>query len=186
MRKKNAAGVRLAVKVAKKTLSVAAKILIELVEQQRDLNFLYFHRTHDWRPVRELRYEHVYFEALKEERLRRQAIKRLRENNYIKLQKEGNRVIATLTEDGRVKALQALIKSSTAYLGDGRLCLVSFDFPEAARAGRYSFRWFLKLSGFRFVQGSLWSIKKDVSGELRQLVALLQIGRWVKVFIAEE
>ncbi len=176
----------LAARAAKKALSIGTKILIELIEEQRDLNFFYFHRSYGWRPVRELRYEHEYYEARKNEYARRREVARLRKNKLIALRKEGGRIIARLTDDGRIKAVRALIRVSQNYLANGKICLVSFDFPEAARAARYGFRRFLKQAGFRFVQGSVWSINKDVYRDLDTLIGLLGIGRWVKIFIAEK
>jgi hypothetical protein len=171
------------VRAAKFVLSMTARILLELIESYEDYAFLYSHRFNDNRSIREARYDYEAYVQFENERMRKQAIKRLRENKYIKMRKEGDRVVMALTKNGKIKALQALIRISNDYYFDDRVCLVSFDFPEAARVARNNFRLFLKEAGFGYVQGSVWSIKKNVSGAVNELVKLLKIGRWVKIFI---
>jgi virulence-associated protein VapD len=174
------------VRVAKIVLTMSARILIELIEQQEDLNFLYFHRYNDNRSVREARYDYEMYQEAKEERLRRQAIKRLCENKYIKMRKEGDRVVMVLTKSGKLKALQAVIRNSKELYFNNKICLVSYDFPEAARSARNVFRLFLKRSGFRYLQGSVWLTKKDVSSVLKKMIRLLKINHWVEVFVVEK
>jgi hypothetical protein len=186
MLEKNVNRPKLPIRMAKKALSLTAVILLELIEQQRDMNFLYSHRYHFSRPIRELRRGHEYFEARREEYRRKQAVERLRQNKLVELRKVGNRVVAVLTDDGRVKALKTIITASLSKLPEAGTCIVSFDFPEAARSARRRFRCFLKQTGFKFVQGSVWSIDKDVVRELKMLVSILRIGPWVKIYIAGE
>jgi len=149
------------VRAGKKTLTVAAKILIALIEEVEDMQYM---RTHCYavlgKDVRSERYESEIGRRLHEEKIRRQAIKRLREQKFIKLRKEGDRVSYELTRSGKIKAMKVLIMHSSDYYFDKRICLVSFDFPEAASQARKVFRRFLKNVGFKFVQGSVWSSKK--------------------------
>ena len=173
-------------RAAKFVLSMTGRILLELMESYEDYAFLYSHRFNDNRSIREARYDHEAYERFNNERMRKQAIKRLRECKYIKMRKEGDRVVMALTKNGKIKGLQTLIRISKDFYSDDRICLVSFDFPEAARVARNNFRLFLKDAGFRYVQGSVWSIKKDVSRTVGELVKLLKIGHWVKIFIVVE
>jgi len=174
------------VRATKYVLSMTGRILLELMELYEDYAYLYSHRFNDDRTIREARYDHDAYERFENERMRKQAIKRLRESKYIKMRKEGDRVVMALTKNGKIKALQMLIRISKDVYSDDKVCLVSFDFPEAARVARNNFRLFLKEAGFGYVQGSVWSIKKDVSRAVNELVRLLKIGRWVKIFIVIE
>lgn len=172
-----------AVYIGKKVLGITGMILIEIFEQCEDANFL---RSHPWagysqsiRDDREeyrLRNEYVY------QLSRNQAIKRLKEGKYLKACKEGKRVIYILTNSGKARAIQTALKSSKGLLSN-KTCLVSFDFPEVSRKARNYFRYYLKSVGFKFVQGSVWSIDRDVVELMNKLICLLRIKSWVKIYV---
>ena len=173
--------------LGKKALSVAGRILIELLEQVEDIQFTETHyRSIFSSDLRAERLENEEGRRLHEEKMKRQAIKRLAEQKFIKLREEGRRVIYEFTNDGKIKALKILIANSENYYKDGLICVVAFDFPQAANEARRVFRNFLKSVGFTFVQGSVWSIKKDVSKDIRHFIKLLKIFRWVVVFEARQ
>jgi hypothetical protein len=180
-------GAEAGVKIGMRVLSVAEKILVALIEEAKDTQYM---RTHTYavlgRDVRSARHESEEIERLHELKMKRQAIERLREAKLIKLRREGKRVMCELTDSGRARAIKIATLSSKTYFDDGRLCLVSFDFPEVAREARNLFRYFLKSSGFSFVQGSVWSIKKDVAVLVGDYISILKIKRWVKVYTAIE
>jgi len=179
--------------LGKKVLSFSERVIIELIEQVEDMEYM---RTHCYavigRNVRSMRYEskegtrlHEEKERrLYEERMKRQAIERLRKQRFIKARKEGDRIVYELTTSGKVRALKTVIRLSDDYYLDNRFCLVSFDFPVAANEARRYFRRFIKSIGFKFVQGSVWMIKKNVSRELKALVVILNIKRWVEIYEA--
>jgi DNA-binding transcriptional regulator PaaX len=170
-------------RIARKSLKITAMILIELLEKVEDMNFL---RAHPWagysKSIRADRCEYDRAQRDKEKWQTKQAIKRLRERKFIKARKDGDRVVYELTAGGKVKALEIALRSSK-YVFDEKICLVSFDFPEASRRARNHFRHFLKKIGFKFVQGSVWSSRRDVSIPMQQLINLLRIESWVKVYI---
>ena len=60
--------------------------------------------------------------------------------------------------------------------------LVIFDFPEAAKESRQAFRRLLRRIGFEFIQFSVWSSKKNIIFEIREVVDILKLGRWVKIY----
>jgi len=187
MTKRSKKIIRGGVVLGKKALSVAGRILIELMEQVDDIKFTETHyRSIFSSDLRAERYESEEGRRLHEEKMKRQAIKRLVDQKYIKLREQGRRMIYELTNDGKIKALKILIANSEKYYKDGLICVVSFDFPQAANEARRVFRNFLKSVGFTFVQGSVWSIKKDVSKEIRHLIELLKIPRWALVFEARQ
>ena len=121
-------------------------------------------------------------EYSRKEREKKKAIWRLKENKWIKERKEGERVEYELTNNGRIAALGIVISQTNSFLPDGEWCLVVFDFPEAARRSRQFFRRLIKSFGFIGIQLSVWRSKKNVLREIRELVALLKIGRWVQVY----
>ena len=173
--------------LGKKALSVAGRMLIELLEQIDDIKFTETHyRSIFSSDLRAERYESEEGKRLHEEKMRRQAIKRLANQKFIKQCKEGERVVLELTEDGKIQALKMLIANCHDHFDGGRICLVYFDIPEAAKSARAAFRRFIKTVGFKYVQGSVWSIEKDVFKEMRYLIGLLKIDRWVEVYIAEK
>jgi len=173
--------------LGKKALSVAGRILIESLEQVDDIKFTKTHyRSIFSSDLRAERHESEEGCRLHEEKMKRQAVKRLAHQKYIKVREAGRQMICELTNDGKIKALKILIANSEKYYKDGLICVVSFDFPQAANEARRAFRNFLKSVGFIFVQGSVWSIKKDVSKEVRDLIELLKISRWAVVFVVHQ
>lgn len=173
-------------KIAKKALGITGRILIELIEQCEDFSFLYYHHwAGSSQSIRADRYDMERRQEWRAEYRRKQAIRRLKKAKFIKAKKVGDRAIYILTESGKVKALEVAIRSSQYVFAD-RLCVVSFDFPEAARHARNHFRYFLKKAGFRFVQGSVWSMDRDVSEPIICLIKILRIRQWVKVYLVSE
>ncbi len=173
--------------IGKKILSVAERILIELIEEVEDMQYM---RTHAYaalgHDVRSMRYESEEGKRLHEEKMKRQAVRRLKEQKFIKLRKEGDKMIHVLTVSGKVRAIKIAIRHCSEFYLDQRICLVSYDFPEAAKEARRAFRRFLKSVGFKFVQGSVWSINKNVIREFLLLVEVLRIRRWVEVYEARQ
>jgi len=172
-------------RIGRLALTVAETILIGIAEEMEDMEYI---RTHCYavigKDVRSARYESEEAERLHELKMRHQAMKRLVEEKLVRVRREGNKVVYMLTADGEVKAIKTAIRRCSDYFFDDRICLVSFDIPEAARKARSAFRRFLKSAGFRFVQGSVWSIKKNVARDVRALVSHLKIERWVEIYEA--
>jgi len=177
---------KIAASAAKNVLSLTGTILIEIMEKWEDEIFLYHHH---WagrgQSIRADRKEYEEVGSRYGRFARKQAIKRLRVAKLIRQRREGERVVLELTKSGKIRALEAAIKSAR-YPSADKTCLVSFDFPEVARDARNHFRLLLKRSGFKFVQGSVWSSPRDATVPLMVLIGLLRIRKWVKVFIVSE
>ena len=171
--------------LAKKALSIAEKVLLELVEQYEDMEYM---RTHSYsvlgRDVRSARYENEAGQRLHEIKMRRQAIKRLAEQKYIRLRREGDKVIYELTQNGKVRVIKTAMIYCDDYFLDKRICLYLLISPKRPEDARMAFRRFLKSVGFKFVQGSVWSIKKNIVGEMEAIIVQLKIRRWVEVYEA--
>jgi len=115
---------------------------------------------------------------------RRRALVRLRERRWVVEQREGDRVVDALTRDGKIAALEIVLRHTMRRLPAGQCLLVSFDIPEGARMARQQFRRLLKQSGFKFDHLSVWCTDKDVGTELRELVRILSIKKWVHIFLS--
>jgi len=169
--------------LARRALSLAEFLLIELIEEIDDFNFSvrypYATMGQSARLARE------YYEDNQREweaALKRRELRRLKQRKLIALREEGDRVIAVLTTDGKIIALQTIIRNIDKLLPEGQQCLVSFDVPEVSRKLRSSWRRLLKKFGFRFLHGSVWVTDRDLVGEMRELVFLAKIEKFVKVF----
>lgn len=114
------------------------------------------------------------------------ALYRLKEQKLLKLKKEGEQFILTLTRKGRVEALKHRIRNTTSVLLPKTICLVSFDFPEDIDWARDGWREFLKEVGFKQIHKSVWASRKDICGLMNELVKELRAERLVKVFKAKE
>jgi len=172
------------IKVAAKiALSVTEEFLLTLWEICDEMNCMRYHpglvMAVGGREARAILAKNEYY---RKEREKKKMIWRLKKNKWIKERKEGERVEYELTNNGRIAVLEIIIGRTDSFLPDGEWCLVIFDFPEAARRSRQIFRRLLKRLGFTGIQLSVWRAKKDVVREIRELVTLLKIDRWVQVY----
>ena len=169
--------------IAKIALSAAEEFLLSLWETYDDTCFARCHpflaMTVGAREGREIISESEFF---RKEREKRQAIRRLKQMKFLKERKEGNRLEYELSANGQVAALETIMRCTRSFLPDGEYCLVVFDFPEAARRSRQSFRRLLRRIGFERLQLSVWRTKKNVIRETRALIGLLKIGKWVEAY----
>lgn len=167
-----------------KALSVTEMVLLELEERSKDLSYLRRNSCSSFGgSVRIARERSEEIQRLHDLKMKRRSIERLKRQKYITLRAEGERVICELTTKGRIRTLRSKIKFSPDY-SDGSICLVVFDFPMGTCTARRYFRRVIKAAGFEFVQGSVWSSAKDVKNEIQDMVDLLKIGKWIKVYEA--
>jgi len=108
-----------------------------------------------------------------------QAIKRLREQGFIDLDKFNNSLVLKLTDKGREEALLRKILKDETW--DGKWRIVIFDIPEKHRRVRNTLRSKLKTWGFSPWQKSVWASKKNTTNLLRQFVKQIGIEKWVLV-----
>jgi len=112
---------------------------------------------------------------------RRTTLRRLKKKKWIEDRRLGNGVTYSLSQDVLAEYLRNSIKKTTAKIQTGEI-LVAFDFPEAASRARRDWRRLLKSVGFKQVQLSVWSTVKSVEEQITQLVGVLGIQKWVKVY----
>lgn len=108
-------------------------------------------------------------------------LRRLKKKKWVDDQKMGNGVTYILSHDILAEYLKDSIKNTTSKIHAGEV-VVAFDFPEAASRARRDWRRLLKSVGFKQVQLSVWSTVKAVEEQIAQLVKLLGIERWVKIY----
>lgn len=116
------------------------------------------------------------------EHKKRQALARLKKKRWIKHKKVGEKMLYTFHENAYVCALKEKIICSNKRLLGGKMSLVVFDFPEVAKKARNAFRSFLKEAGFAQKQLSVWISTKNVGDELRALIQILHLNKWVEVY----
>jgi len=117
------------------------------------------------------------------EKKKRRALKELKRKKWLTERQEGDKVVYELTESAVIQHLKSTIRSTTDVLPEPSIVLVTFDFPEAARRARNSFRYFLKSAGFAQKQLSVWFSTKSILGEMQALIRVLKIEKWVAVYL---
>ena len=154
--------------MTKVTASLVGSILLDLLDD--------FGKATDVMAYRARNYEHVLrIRAGRERQRRYQAIQRLKRQKLIEIRKTASGMSIALTANGRVKALREQIRLYKRRLPKGQSCVVIFDIPERAKFSRQTFRKFLKDSGFKMVQLSVWETGIDVFDLVEKFVAHAKI-----------
>jgi DNA-binding transcriptional regulator PaaX len=128
-----------------------------------------------------------YVAAIKNKERRKRIhdeLARLKKEKFIEKRKIGGKLIFCLTNKGRAAALRHKMTRKKKILTDG-YCLVIFDVPESERRVRNFFRTFLKESGFKQLQQSVWFTKDDISEDVIQLVRDADAEKWIRVIVAK-
>jgi hypothetical protein len=113
------------------------------------------------------------------------AIKDLERSKYLEIRKKGGQMIAVLTEKGRLASLREQIRLAPRRT-DTKRCVITFDIPTEARTARDCLRGFLKDCGFEQIHKSVWCATLDAARPLRDTIDAMGVGRWVRVYAAEE
>ena len=108
-------------------------------------------------------------------------LRRLRKKKWVEDSRLGNGITYSLSQEVLVEYLKSSIKQTDSKVHAGEL-LVAFDFPEAASRARRDWRRLLKAVGFKRVQLSVWSTIKAVEDQMVQLVRIIGVQKWVKVY----
>lgn len=112
---------------------------------------------------------------------RRRIHRKLKKRKWIEDRMTGNGVTYSLSQDILVEYLKNSMRETPSKIHTGEI-LVAFDFPEAAGRARRDWRRLLKSVGFKQVQLSVWSTLKSVEEQITQLVRLLGLQKWVKIY----
>jgi len=169
-------------KIAWKTLTITGKILMAVFGVLEEMESARHHFGNE----RAFENEGVRGYLAESRRTHRYAFARLRKRGYIADRKIGARVVTKLTTDGTIAALELAVAHTVKKLPNGQRCLIAYDIPVAAHKTRMVFRYALRKMGFTYLQHSLWRTDRDVIHLMERYVTLLDIKRWVKVFVCSE
>lgn len=109
----------------------------------------------------------------------------LRRRGFLEARKVGTRLRYSLTGRGEAELLKRRMKYAPVR-SDGKTILVTFDIPEHGKRAREALRHFLRASGFRMLQWSVWATEKDVDKALRSWIRSRGLGSWVRIFVVEK
>lgn len=112
---------------------------------------------------------------------RKRILRQLKKRKWLENRRVGNGVTYSLSHDALVEYLKNSMRKISSKIHRGEI-LVAFDFPEAAGRARRDWRRLLKSVGFKQIQLSVWSTVKAVDAQILQLVELLNLQKWVKIY----
>ena len=121
-------------------------------------------------------------------RLRRKEkrrLKYLKEKDLVRIQKKQDKLLVELSKKGKKELVLRTMKDRPK-LGLDQECLIVYDFPTTARAGRDAFRAFLKQAGCIQAQKSVWKSNRDVVSDIYCFVKKAKIKDWVEIYIAKK
>lgn len=134
------------------------------------------------------------WKALERKRRKRQFeqfINYLKSQGYIEIANLKEKKGILLTPRGHKKALKVkyLLKPEKGELKrrkDKKWVMIIFDIPEKKRKYRDELRGFLYSLGFKSLQKSVWVSPYNILKELREIIKILKLESFVKIFLIEE
>ncbi len=108
-------------------------------------------------------------------------LKRLKEQNYLRAEKIGRRLMITLTAKGTQTVLTTKLKQAITRT-DGLVTVVIFDIPRSQNQARRKFRWLLRQGGFIKLQQSVWASRVDTYKLIANYIKQTKLHYWVNVF----
>lgn len=130
-------------------------------------------------------------EKRKRKRQFAQFINYLKKQGYIEIADLKTKRGILLTPKGKRKALRVKysLGEKENFLQkrkDNKMIMVIFDIPEKLRKYRDNFRIFLYSLGFQPLQKSVWISPYDVMDRLREIIRVLNLDKFIKIFLIEE
>ncbi|MBI5394169.1 MAG: hypothetical protein HZA91_02610 [Verrucomicrobia bacterium] len=117
----------------------------------------------------------------------RQALWRLQQSRLLERVAHGSEIEWRLTQAGRRRLAE--LRDTTRLRRrswDGRWRLVTFDFPEASRKQRDTFRWWLRVERLGQLQKSVWISAFPLSHELQRFLDESSKLNWILQFESPE
>ncbi len=112
-------------------------------------------------------------------------LRELRRKKHLHDRRQGGVIVVKLSRDTVIVELRRRLHEAGRLLPKGEYVLVMFDFPVGANNARAFLRRVLYESGFRREQLSVWKTDRDVMAEMKALVHLSHMDRWVRVYRVE-
>lgn len=118
----------------------------------------------------------------------RQFLNYLKRKGYIKIENLKGKEGILLAPRGKQKILKIRhrVGSKPKKRKDGKWIMVVFDIPERMRKYRDDFRDYLISFGFQNFQKSIWVCPYDVLKELEEIIRILSLDKFVRIFFIEE
>ena len=114
----------------------------------------------------------------------------LKEKDYIKISNLKGKKGILLTPKGMQKTLKIRYRVNPPQKDkkrkDGKWIMVVFDIPEKMRKYRDDFRDYLISFGFQNFQKSIWVCPYNVLKELEDVIRVLSLDKFVRIFLVKE
>ncbi|HCC59991.1 MAG: hypothetical protein A2402_02160 [Candidatus Staskawiczbacteria bacterium RIFOXYC1_FULL_37_43] len=118
----------------------------------------------------------------------KRAIRDLTNNQFIKQKEDYNgSVLVSLSEKGKLRALNFVFRKfgERREKWDEKWRMISFDIPDYCTKGRKALVYRLKSGGFYELQKSLFLYPYDCKKEVKTLIALFKIEKYVRFGLLE-
>ncbi|MDP3883184.1 MAG: hypothetical protein Q8Q48_03970 [Candidatus Staskawiczbacteria bacterium] len=104
-----------------------------------------------------------------------------------KKKKYNNSVLITLTEKGKLRALNISFRRfyNRKEKWDGRWRMIAFDIPDKCRKGRDALRYRFRSGGFYELQESVFLYPYDCEKEIRGLIEIFKLQEYVRFGLLE-
>lgn len=122
---------------------------------------------------------------MKEKREFQKRITYLKKKGFLETKRVEKKLLVELTDIGMYEWMRRLVRERP-MLSDGQICLVMYDIPIDGNLGRDALRYYLKRMGFKQLQKSVWQTDKHVVDEVKQLIEMVGMADWVRVYIAKK
>lgn len=166
--------------LAKTSKELSLDLLQALGEFYTQMDFAYRHPSFIGNP-----FGPEILAGIREAQLRREIrekAKYLRLKKFIRIQKEGDKIICKITKEGQLRVLCQKICHQERFLSEKNYTIVVFDIPEDAKRTRIQLRRQLKKFGFELYQRSVWVSQKNVAEDLSRYIRCIRAQKWVSVF----
>lgn len=115
-----------------------------------------------------------------------QFINYLKKKGYIKIKENEGLLLTSLGKEKSLLVKPKLKSKNLKKRKDNKWIMVVFDIPENKRKWRDNFRKFLIGFGFQKFQKSIWVCPYDVIKEVREIINIYSLDRFIKIFIVQE
>lgn len=115
-----------------------------------------------------------------------QELKRLKDRKILETRQLANKVVYSLTKDGKILMLRKMLAQIEEDLPGNQQCFVIYDIPTNVKEARALVRSLISKSGFKNVQLSVWATKKNVGPLIAEIIKLSGLNKWVKVINGNE
>jgi len=166
-------------------ISITDKFLWTLYNSTEELLDIYdFFKI---KTFKEIATDQSFWKNLKRKKRKKQFgqfINYLKKKNYIKINKKTGILITPKGKEKALKTKYKLLNKKTRK--DGKWIMLMYDIPEKNKRKRFFLKNNLKNLGYQQFQKSVWVCPYDTFKETRELIDLIYLNNFVKIFLIEE